>query len=396
MGSKGSKTVTETDRRIVILGKTGAGKSSLANTIFGKDVFKIDHGLNSTTKKCQAKTRSVNGREITLIDTPGFFDTRGRPEDLEPEIVRCITECAPGLHAFLIVLKYEKFTEQEQDVIQEILKNFTEEVFKYATVVFTHGDQLPKGRKIKDVLRQNKLVRGLVEKCGGRCHVFDNTNWKKNPEDKYRNNEFQVKELLKSIDKMVKENNGSCYTNEMLQVVEEEIQQEEEEIQQEGEHTRLLPPGNMSKKEIREQAKARVFKKLLIRLAGTAAGVVLGALFGVVVSVGVVLTVLRESSKPVQLRGAIAKTAAVVGAGAVGIIGGIATGGAVAAVGASPAIIVTALPAAVGAVVGGVTGYNAAEAADTPWEAAKLAAEAIKNKSQSILDKANDLMDRVS
>ncbi|KAG8006055.1 hypothetical protein GBF38_005189 [Nibea albiflora] len=47
---------------------------------------------------------------------------------------------------------------------------------------------------------------------------------------------------------MVMENNGSCYTNDMLQAVEEEIQREEENI-------RLLA-GNMSDEEIRRQAVA--------------------------------------------------------------------------------------------------------------------------------------------
>ncbi|XP_049895749.1 GTPase IMAP family member 9-like, partial [Epinephelus moara] len=130
------------DRRIVILGKPGVGKSSLANTIFGEKLFKASHSLNSETRECQAETRSVNGRNITLIDTPAFFDTDKSEEELKPEIVRCITECAPGPHAFLIVLKVEKFIEQEQDVINKICQYFSEEVFKYASIVFTHGDQL--------------------------------------------------------------------------------------------------------------------------------------------------------------------------------------------------------------------------------------------------------------
>ncbi|XP_073331387.1 GTPase IMAP family member 7-like [Pagrus major] len=220
------------DIRIVILGKTGVGKSSLANTIFGHRDFKISHTLNSETKKCQAKTRSLNGRSITLIDTPGFFDTDRSEEELKPEIVRCITECAPGPHAFLIVLKVERITEQEQVGVNKIQEYFSEEAFKYATVVFTCGDQLPEGKTIKDFVNQNKLVSDLVMKCGGRCHVIDNKYWEDKPKDEYRSNQFQVEELFKTIDEMVKENNGRCYTNEALQVVETIIKQEEENFGQ--------------------------------------------------------------------------------------------------------------------------------------------------------------------
>ncbi|XP_070785831.1 GTPase IMAP family member 7-like [Enoplosus armatus] len=259
-------------RRIVVVGKTGAGKSSLANTIFREKLFKMDHSFSSGTSECKAETKSVNGRSLTLIDTPGFFDTDRSEEDLKPEIVRCITECAPGPHAFLIVLKVEKFTEHEQAVIKEINQCFSEEAFKYAAVLFTHGDQLPEGQKIKDFVHQNKFMNELMTKCGSRCHVIDNKYWNEKPKDEYRSNPFQVEELLNTIDKMVMENKGSCYTNETLQVVEEEIKQEEELIRQSS--------GNMSEEEIREQAKDRVATKLSVRLAGIGTGVLLGALCG--------------------------------------------------------------------------------------------------------------------
>uniref|UniRef100_A0A671UPI7 AIG1-type G domain-containing protein n=1 Tax=Sparus aurata TaxID=8175 RepID=A0A671UPI7_SPAAU len=251
-----------------------AGKSSLVNTIFGEDAFKIYHTLKSRTRKCEAETRSVSGRSITLIDTPGFSDTDRSEEELKPEIVRCITECAPGPHAFLIVLKVERFTEQEQEVINKIQEYFSEEAFKYATVVFTHGDQLPEGETIEKFVQQNKRVSDLVKKCGGRCHFVDNKYWKEKPKNEYRSNQFQVEELLKTIDKMVTENNGGCYTNEMLQKVEQMIKQEEENIRQSS--------GNMTEEEIRGKAKARVFDRLFA--LGTDAslrtflGVVMGGL----------------------------------------------------------------------------------------------------------------------
>ncbi|XP_054483214.1 uncharacterized protein LOC129116239, partial [Anoplopoma fimbria] len=245
--------------RIVILGKTGSGKSSLANTIFGDELFKIGHTANSETSKCGAITKSVNGRNITLIDTPGFFDTDRSEEELKPGIVRCITECAPGPHAFLIVLKVERFTEQEQAVIAKINHYFSEEVLKYSTVLFTHGDQLEEGQTIEDFVRGNELLSDLVKKCGGRCHVVDNKYWKNNQQDEYRNNQFQVKELLKTMDKITEANRGSYYTNEVLQAVEEEIKQEEELIRQ--------SLGNMSEIEIREKANDRVYDRLLISVA---------------------------------------------------------------------------------------------------------------------------------
>ncbi|KAI9522164.1 hypothetical protein NQZ68_038800 [Dissostichus eleginoides] len=328
----------ESNRRIVILGKTGVGKSSVANAIFGEEVFNINDTANSETSKCQAETRSVSGRKITLIDTPGFFDTNTPAQGLKSEIIRCIIECAPGPHAFLILLKVENFTEQEQAVISAIDQYFSEEVFKYATVLFTHGDQLKKGQTVEEYFHQNQLASDLLKKCGGCCHVIDNKYWKNNQQDEYRSNQFQVKELLKTIDEMVKANKGSCYTNEMLQAVEKQIQQEEELIRQSS--------GTLTRKEVREQAKDTVFRRLTIKLAGIATGVLLGALFGGAKMVKKVLLALVSGG------GAAAAVAAAVGAGDV----------------------------VVDAVKGGVAGYNASKGAPTAREAAKRTAKHFKDK----------------
>uniref|UniRef100_A0A3Q2X7U5 AIG1-type G domain-containing protein n=1 Tax=Haplochromis burtoni TaxID=8153 RepID=A0A3Q2X7U5_HAPBU len=184
-----------------------------------------------------------------FIDTCSIFDTGMSEQLLRDEIVRCMTECAPGPHAFLIVLKVEKFTQQEQDVIKKICQDFSEDAMKYAAVVFTHGDQLAEGTRIEEFISHNKELINLVEKCGGRS------------------------EILRTIDKISEANNGSCYTNKMLQKIESELQKEEELIKKSS--------ANMSVEQIAIEAKKGVMNKLLIIFAGTATGVLVGAFLGV-------------------------------------------------------------------------------------------------------------------
>lgn len=170
----------------------------------------------SETSWCQRESKTVDGIRTTVIDTPGFFDTNMSEEELKCEMVKCIKECAPGPHAFLIVLQVGRYSHQEKDVIDKILGYFSEEALKHAVIVFTHGGDLPEGVKIKDFVSKSKDLTDLVKKCGDRCHVFDNNNWKNNNPGDYRNNQYQVKQLLNTVDKMKER---GCYTNEMLQAV---------------------------------------------------------------------------------------------------------------------------------------------------------------------------------
>nr|XP_029131453.1 GTPase IMAP family member 7-like [Labrus bergylta] len=262
----------ESTKRVVVLGKTGAGKSSLVNTIFEETVFKTDSSAKSGTTECQAENKCVNGRRIMWIDTPGFFDTDRAQEEMKPEILRCIIECAPGPHVFLILLKVEKFTKHEQEVIDEIQKYFSEEALKFAIVVFSHGDQLPEEMKIEEFVEQCEYLRDLVKKCGGRCHVVDNKYWKTKEQDEYRANQFQVEELLKTIDKLIEENKGGCFTTERIQAAVRDKQQEQENIRRSS--------ANKSTKEIIHMAKTEVLAKHMFKFADVTTGALLGAFIG--------------------------------------------------------------------------------------------------------------------
>ncbi|KAI6025176.1 hypothetical protein PISMIDRAFT_550392 [Pisolithus microcarpus 441] len=65
------------ESRVIIMGSTGAGKSEFANCASGSSEFLVGRSLAScTTGACTSKPFLVDGKIVTIIDTPGFDDTR--------------------------------------------------------------------------------------------------------------------------------------------------------------------------------------------------------------------------------------------------------------------------------------------------------------------------------
>ncbi|XP_067089821.1 GTPase IMAP family member 7-like isoform X2 [Osmerus mordax] len=208
---------------IMLIGKSGVGKSSSGNTIIGSPVFQSDMKLARVTRICEKEKTEVDGRPISVIDTPGLFETNRKEKEILREILKRVKLQEPGLHAFVVVVPLGRLTMEDQETNLRIEAAFGPHVWDYTIVLFTYGDRL-EGKAINDVIASSDSnLRDFIRKCSGGFLVFDNKNADSKSGD-------QVSRLLEKIDTLVALNGGRCYSSQLYPPKERRVREKQESI----------------------------------------------------------------------------------------------------------------------------------------------------------------------
>jgi hypothetical protein len=135
-------------RNILLIGRTGGGKSTLGNVLINKnnnfeEVFEESAKGVSKTKKVEERVVEIDLKEdgsekirYRIIDTIGIGDTKMTPIGVLSELAKVAGRVKKeGLNQILFVTKgrFEKTEIEAYDLLSSII--FDSEVLKYTTIV---------------------------------------------------------------------------------------------------------------------------------------------------------------------------------------------------------------------------------------------------------------------
>lgn len=195
--------------RIVLLGAKGSGKTSALNTILNRE---SSQRLRRTAQ-CLVGQGVVFGRQVTVVDTPGWWMNYFCDESPVFDRRELVLSSSLRPHAFLLVIRADRaFSETYRRAAQEHLQLIGEHVWSRVIVLLSCGDWLGGTSAEQFIESEGEPLRWLVERCGNRYHVLNN---------KTRGDGFQVRELIGKIEEMLAGCNGGPHYEVERKVMEQ-------------------------------------------------------------------------------------------------------------------------------------------------------------------------------
>ncbi|XP_076026490.1 uncharacterized protein LOC143016182 isoform X2 [Genypterus blacodes] len=239
--SPSSSSPSSPELRLVLLGRSGSGKSTVGNRILGREEFEAyPDSLMAITLACEKKRGQCAGNRVAVVDTPDWFKSESSPAEVRAQISSCVALSSPGPHAFLLCVPVDQPAKMELQALGALDAVFgPDAVQRHTLVLFTYADRLRESGKAGDgdveayIAGQRIDLLKLVERCGDRYHIMER-------------GDGNAAELLEKVEQTVTEAGGQCYSCPAFQEAEDRVRQRQVELVRERKDKKLEQQGGKS------------------------------------------------------------------------------------------------------------------------------------------------------
>ena len=110
-----------------MLGKNELDNVQMGNLILGRHAFQTE-ALEVCEEYVSETVRGqVEGRPITIINTPDLFHPQRTQHELLVAVKECVYLSAPGPHVILLVLQPDNFSEEDRDKVNTFCEAWSED-----------------------------------------------------------------------------------------------------------------------------------------------------------------------------------------------------------------------------------------------------------------------------
>ncbi|XP_039471250.1 uncharacterized protein LOC120441193 [Oreochromis aureus] len=194
----GEKNMSKANKNILLVGETGAGKSTLINSMVNytmgvKCDDKVWFQIVEDEKRSQAESQTsdvivyeIFGFEdetlpysLTIIDTPGYGDTRGTERD--DIVIKRLYELFRAedgvheVHAVGLVMKaaLNRVSDRQKYIFDSVMSLFGKDVEKNIVALITHSDGMP-AKNVLEALQAANIKCAINEKNQPAHFLFNN------------------------------------------------------------------------------------------------------------------------------------------------------------------------------------------------------------------------------